>query len=295
MKIAVTGTSGFIGSAIVTRLGVNHDVLGIARTPRDEGAGLAIIHDYFELTPEHFADIDCVIHTAGVATSSASEASLQRGNVELSGHIAGVVHVAEVPAFLNLSSVKACGEGDVGPDLQCQPQTAYGLSKFTAERAIDEIFKGTEMRYQHIRLPLVYSRSAENNFAKLLGLSRLGLPLPYSSLTGCRSFCALSNLLNYLGALLDQHIWPQQAFVADRNPLEVGTLIKHLALAQGKDAVNLPLPRGWLKYAVSALTPTLAAQLFEDAGVDVRQTVEACPQWRPLTTKEAIQQEFLVD
>jgi nucleoside-diphosphate-sugar epimerase len=68
---------------------------------------------------------------------------------------------------------------------------AYGKSKLAAERGLAEL----DIDWVSLRLPLVYGRGVKGNMAKLMGVARSPLPLPFGSLRGRRSLLAVENLL----------------------------------------------------------------------------------------------------
>src|ERR1700754_518520 len=67
MNIVVTGATGFVGRALITRLAQNHNIWAVARRARDWPPNIAsIIWDMRQpLEPAHFpAQLDAIIHLA---------------------------------------------------------------------------------------------------------------------------------------------------------------------------------------------------------------------------------------
>ena len=291
MKIAVTGANGYLGSAIASYLDAYHEVIRIVRSSPPSSDYLQL-NDLFELESRHLSEVDSLIHCAGVASANADEESLRKVNVELSGHVAKVCSESRVSSFFYLSSVKACGEGNVGPDVTDVPETRYGQSKLKGENKIVETLSGTETQFQSIRLPLMYSFEAINNFSRLVSLARSSLPLPVNALNANRSYCSVQNLLGYLDRALTKESLQPIAYVADRLPVALADLLDELARAQGKQITGIPFPRGLLKAILSKLYPKLSNQLFEDSVVNITETLEEMKGWLPMETSEYIQKEF---
>jgi nucleoside-diphosphate-sugar epimerase len=291
MKIAVTGANGYLGSAIVTHLSAKHDVLSIARSKATQGEALQL-SDLRNLTPYQLSSVECVIHAAGVASANADLSELKYGNVDLCGHLADVCKQAGVVRLYNLSSVKACGEGNVGPSVPDAPETDYGRSKLHGERAIEALLDGSETAFQSIRLPLMYSSNVTNNFSRLVSLVSRGWPLPIRSFTANRSYCCVSNILGYLEcSLLNGDLEPI-AYISDKEPIELSHLMLELAKANGKSLTTIPLPRALIQSGVRLVSTALARQLFEDAVVDISETVQRTNGWEPKDTVDCIQKEF---
>jgi uncharacterized protein (TIGR01777 family) len=105
MKIAVTGASGFLGSALVPRLRAGgHDVVRLVRgsaTAPDERPWDPATRT---LDPQHLADVDAVVHLAGagVADERWSEA---RKEVVLDSRVDGTTAVAQAVAASARTSV----------------------------------------------------------------------------------------------------------------------------------------------------------------------------------------------
>lgn len=280
MKIAITGANGYLGSSLTSALSKSHDVLALTRK--------TVHKSLFELDKSHLPGIDCLIHAAGVADSRADPERLIRGNVELSAHVARVCAEAGVPRVFNLSSIKACGEGNVGATVSDAPGSAYGKSKLEAEYAFEQAVTGSSTRVKHIRLPLVYSKLATNNFSRLVALSRSKFPIPVAAFSSNRSYCSVRNLISYCVAELESQNSQGIVYVGDAEPIRLGELVSALAAVQGHRLVEMPLPEALLRLVVSAVKPNVKSQLFEDAIVSVAST-EA---WQPLTTAEYLRQEF---
>lgn len=141
----------------------------------------------------------CVVHLAGAAHARQTPDALTAANV---GMTLALVRAAErngVRRLVFVSSVKAVGEdsGDTTwtEDTPAAPTTPYGRSKLDAERACLDA-RGLDVVI--LRPPLVLSPDARANFAALLRIAALPVPLPLGSLTNRRSVISRDSLVDRL-------------------------------------------------------------------------------------------------
>jgi len=163
MRVLVTGHDGYIGQTLVPQLwAAGHDVTGLDSFlfedctfgPSPEVAALRL--DIRDVTPEHFAGFDAVIHLAGISNDPLGDL-----NPECTYDInyRGAVRVAEaakragVGRLLFSSSCSlygAAGDAPLDETAAFNPVTPYGHSKVLAEdgmRALaDDDFSPTFLR-----------------------------------------------------------------------------------------------------------------------------------------------------
>ncbi len=292
MKIAITGVSGYIGQAICEYFSATHTVVGFCRSSTSTDPAIRSLGDYHELRPQELEGVEVLIHAAGVSDVRAEAATLRSGNIDVSRHIAEVCRQSGVQKMINLSSVKAAGEGNVGPTHPTYPEGEYGRSKLRAEEEMTEAVRGSLIQLTHVRFPMVYSISAKNSFAGLMRLARLSAPIPYKALSGSRSYCGLNHLIAFLEAVLGSQNQSGTFYVADRAPIRLDDLLEVLAECQGNLMRNLPVPGAVIAAVLKVLSPRLATQLFHDAEVDIEATRRMFPEWHPETTQANLRQMF---
>ena len=116
MKVAVTGASGLIGSALVPALGdAGHDVVTLVRRPAERDAEIEWHPDAGTIDPERLAGVDAVVHLAGETIgqrwSAGARERIRGSRVDGTGLIARTVAALEPqPAVL----VQASGVGYYG-------------------------------------------------------------------------------------------------------------------------------------------------------------------------------------
>jgi nucleoside-diphosphate-sugar epimerase len=190
---------------------------------------------------------DAVVHLANIAHARASEAELQRVNVE--GTLARAREAAAAGAhrFLYLSSSLAVDATD-----------RYGRSKLAAEQGLKGV-RGIEVVV--LRPPLVYGPGVKANFLALMSAVARGVPLPLASIDNRRSLLYVDNLVDAMLRCLEL---PQAAGmtlgVTDGAPVSIPQLCRELGVALGRPARLFPFPPALLELApaLRKLTRSLA-------------------------------------
>lgn len=292
MKILLTGANGYIGRALMLALAASHEIIGLVRHSPDTEFSYRLINDICTITAADVAGVECVIHAAGIAEATADETELQRVNVEGAKCVARACREVGVRLLINLSSVKAAGEGSVSSRGLDQPASAYGQSKLQAENEITAVLEGSKTHVVHLRFPLVYGPDVKNNFAKLIGLSGSKLPLPLASLTAERSYCFVGNLIQLVE--LELTLSPNVdagsvVYVADPEPMTLPKLLADLATVQRRKLRLMRFPEGLLEFVVKLIRPGYVNQLFGEAVVDVLATQKSFEDWQPISTTDALE------
>lgn len=261
MRILVTGSSGFIGSALAPVLrGCGHEVRAGGR----DAASLA------GLMP----GCDAVIHLANVAHARVDPELLRRVNVDGTRVAAELAAAAGVRRFVYLSSVKAAVLDDT-----------YAAVKFAAEQALAAV-PGIEKVV--IRPPLVYGPGVKANFRLLLRAVHLGLPLPLASVRNRRDFVYVGNLVDAIVLCLTHPAAVGQTFfIDDGEPVSTPRLLREVGEALGRPARLFPMPPALLLAAATLVgRRETASRLLGDLVVDggpIRRVLG----WSPAHTRQA--------
>jgi nucleoside-diphosphate-sugar epimerase len=152
-----------------------------------------------------------------------------------------------------MSSVKVNGEGKSTPyheeDIQ-QPQDAYSISKWEAEKVLNKISGETRMEIVIIRSPLVYGPRVKANFLRLLEMVDHGIPLPLANVNNQRSLIYLGNLVDAIVTCMKHPKAAGQTFlVSDGNDVSTPELIRHISSLLGRPVKLFPFPPILLKMA----------------------------------------------
>lgn len=252
----VTGATGFVGTALVSRL-VSEGWPGVrTATRRKADRERAGVEEMIvgELAPDTdwrraVAGRECVVHLAGrvhVMREQSRDplAEFRRANVEATLNLARQAAEAGVSRFLFLSTVKVNGEhgsySDADPPA---PEEPYGVSKNEAELGLRALARKTGMQLVIIRPPLVYGPGVKANFRALIRAVDRGIPLPLGAIRTRRSLLALDNLVDFIVKCAQHTAAVNETFlVSDGEDLTVTDLIRRLARAMGRPARLIPVP-----------------------------------------------------
>jgi len=259
MNILVTGATGFVGTALLKRLGcenchVRAAVLAGERTNHLPATVETVVVPSLSETTE-YADalrgIDVVVHLAArvhVMDEDAVDplAQFRRVNVAGTERLARQAATAGVRRLVFLSSVKVNGEGRPMPyteDDPPAPEDPYGVSKREAEAMLRQVAADTCLESVIIRPPLVYGPGVKANFRRLLETVRRGIPLPLACIRNRRSLIGLGNLVDAVTACATH---PRAAgnsyLVSDGEDVSTPELVRMVAAAFGRPARLFPVP-----------------------------------------------------
>jgi len=256
--IALTGATGFIGRRLLAELpkrGFRMRVLLRRPTEVSLDCASAVIGDLAR--PQNMAaalaDVDAVIHSAGVAHSmSGIPADDYRVlNTEATIALARAAERARVKRFVFLSSIRAqvgpSAEGVVTESRAPQPTDDYGRSKLAAEQGLAEL----GIDWVALRPVLVYGAGVKGNLAALAKLARTPYPLPLGALSGRRSVVSVDNLADAITTVLSAPApLRRPLIVADTEPLTVGEMVAALRAGLNRRPGLLPVPRRALEFAL---------------------------------------------
>jgi len=239
LNLLITGSTGFVGQALVKRLGDQPVRLA---TRADSASWDKVLVGV--ATVVHLAARVHVIHD----TEADPLIAFRVVNVEGTLNLARQAAAAGVKRFVFISSVKVNGESTQpgraftetdSPD----PQDAYGQSKHEAEQGLRQLAASTGMEVVIIRPPLVYGPGVKANFAALMRAVQRGWPLPLGAVHNQRSLVALDNLVDFIVTCITHPQAANQIFlVSDGQDLSTTELVRGMARASGVPARLLPLP-----------------------------------------------------
>ena len=266
----MTGATGFIGQHLLRELpkrGYRLRVLLRRPSSVPIECASALIGDLarpYNMS-EALAEVDAVIHSAGVAQtmSGVPEDDYRLLNTEATIKLARAAERAGVRRFVFLSSIRAqsgsTADGVLHEALEPRPTDVYGRSKLAAEQGL----AATRLDWVALRLVLVYGPGVQGNMARLAELARSPYPLPLASLKARRSLLALDNLVEAVAKVLDAPAELKRPFiVADPEALTVGEMIMAMRHGLGRRAGLFPVPSRVLKAALQALGHAETYRLF---------------------------------
>ena len=179
MKIIVTGSSGFIGSALADRLErEGHDVYGLTRYMASDSR-----YDYYQLKRKLICDVragdrvraiveevkpDVVFHLAAITPVSYSFLSPETAREVVEVNFIGTMNIAEacmkykVPHLVHASTSEFYGEQKDFPiqeDATPHPLSPYAVAKLAAEEYIRYLARTEGLPYTIIRPYNTYGRA----------------------------------------------------------------------------------------------------------------------------------------
>lgn len=213
-RCLVTGATGFIGRALVSRLRASGGfVRGVARASSRSDAHELMLADLADLPGDSPAldDIDVVFHLAAkthdMAEASGVEAHYQRTNVEGTRRLLAAARGRPVKRIVFVSSVKVIDEGNLTPadeDTPLRPVTPYGRTKLEAERMVIEESASGAFEAVCLRFPIVYGPGQRGNLQRMIAAIERGRFPPPPANGNRRSMLHVENAVDAL-LLAGQH------------------------------------------------------------------------------------------
>jgi len=257
--IAVTGASGYIGSATVDELARRgHEVAAVSRAagPRQPAVGVQWRSTGRAFpTASAFAGCQAVIHLAGRAHTNVGvvdgQDMFELENRQLALATAQAAHEAGVRRFVFVSTLGVHGAGSsdlLSADSPVRPDSAYARSKLAAEGDLAAWCARHGMELCIVRPPMVYGPRSPGNFQRLLRLVRGGVPLPFASLHARRSFIFVGNLASFLSDCANKTATGTY-LVGDGSDWSVAELVRAMASELGTPQRIFPVPVSVLRLA----------------------------------------------
>lgn len=258
-RILITGTQGYIGSALAQYL---------RRRPEEYSV------DFLSLREEawrqaDFGGYDAIVHAAAIvhqpkSKDDPSQAELyDRVNHLLTAELAQKAKNEGVCQFLFLSSESVYGlHAPVGQtltitaDTPLHPTDNYGISKLQAEKALTAL-RDDHFRVAILRPPMIYGRDCKGNYRTL---ARLAEKLPvFPNIANQRSMLYIGNLCEFLRLLIQDEA---DGIFCPQNTEYVSTsrMVREIAKAHGKH-IHLVGGCAWALNLLSHVTP-LAGKAF---------------------------------
>lgn len=297
MKVALTGTTGFIGGSLLERLASESiDVLKIVRgVDKANERDFCYVRDIGSSTFYGLDKYNCevVVHCAArvhVMNDSSEDPTKEFKEVNTEGtlNLAREAIASGVKRFIFVSSVKVNGEiTKINEPFKFsddfKPMDFYAQSKVEAEKQLFLLAQETGLEVVVIRPTLVYGPGVKANFAALMNLVSKGVPLPFGCIkNNRRSLVSVTNLVDLIVTCIDHPKAANQTFlVSDDYDISTSEMVSQMAKALGKSLWQLPVPKWCYKLAGKVFNKQdVVGRLLDSLQVDITHTKETLD-WTP--------------
>lgn len=252
MKTLITGSNGFIGSALINRLKLTHTVIAHGSSNYNSLNSSEYIQLNIETESnweEHLKGINTIVHLAAVAHNNHRDRDhINQVNVKGTVNLAKQAAKIGVKRFIFISSIGVLGSTttntlpfDELSNVACH--SPYAQSKLDAEIALLKIAEETGLEVVIIRPVLVYGKDAPGNFGKLVGLVNKMPLLPFGLSTNKRSFISVDNLVDFVYRCIEHPKAKNEVFcICDGNDISTREFTDSIAKGLNKKLIQVPIP-----------------------------------------------------
>lgn len=202
-------------------------------------------------------EANVIIHLAGKAhdtSNSSSEDEYFKVNRDLTVELFDLFLKSDIKDFFYFSSVKAVADsvdGILTEDIDGNPITPYGKSKFEAEQyLLSKVLKNGK-RLFIIRPCMIHGPGNKGNLNLLYKVVEKGVPWPLASFHNQRSFLSIDNLSFLIKEMMENKEIPSGIYnFADDESISTNNLVTLIAQTLGKNPKLLQIPASLIKNAV---------------------------------------------
>ena len=248
MNIALTGSSGLIGSCLLKDLRkANHKIFCISSgksSPQDNIFSYEDMLDCQILEP-----IDCMIHLASINSEmNALDIPLE---VDITEKVLQGMRLMSCQKIIFYSTAKVYGDNSFDNKLLLEtsaidPLCSYSKAKILCEEIISQSANTMSFEYLIFRMPPVLINHPRSNLGKLFQVVERGLPIPSfrAGDVNQRSFLSYEFLVSILEAAIQStgHIQNEVFNLSDTDAISTNDLLRRFASSIQKKAKIIYLP-----------------------------------------------------
>jgi len=248
MNIALTGSSGLIGSLLITDLKkMGHNILCISSSQSSHESNIFLYDEI--LSENHLFQADCLLHLAS-QNSDLMSSDIDK-EVSISQKTIDCMMALDCKKIIFFSSIKVYGDNSfeyrqIDEDSSLEPTCFYGTAKKKCEAAISQLASQKDFNYTIFRLPPLLIDHPKSNLRKLFQLAKKGYPIPSFKAgdSNLRSFLPYSLLKQvvYLAVSDTSKINNQILNLTNSKPISTNALFALIGDKVGKDIKIIYLP-----------------------------------------------------
>jgi len=248
MNIALTGSSGSIGSVLVNDLKVaGHKVISISSTLSIHDENIFLFEEI--ISGKIILDADVVLHLASI-NSNLNESQIDE-EINLCKSVIELMEAMKCNNLIFFSSIKVYGENSFdisqfAEDFALEPKSFYGEAKMKCENLIKEFSSILNFNYIILRLPPLILENSNSNLAKLFFGIKNGIPIPSFQIgdNNKRSFLSYGLLLSSIKIFLDDttKINNSTFNLGDEEAISTNDLIRKIGAQLNKKPKIIYLP-----------------------------------------------------
>jgi len=296
VRVLVTGASGFVGGALIEQLRLDDGLqlrLAQRRAIEVPFAECIQVGDINGATDWQtvLAGVDVVVHLAARAhilhhRDADPLAMFREVNTQGTLNLARQAAFAGVRRFVFISSIGVNGAQTKGQAFNersaVSPHSPYAQSKYEAECGLLNMAESGVMEVVIIRPPMIFAAHAPGNFARLLKLTSLPVPLPFGGMDNLRSLVSLQNLIGFIELCVKSpHAANEVFLICDGDDVSTEEMVRRLAKGMGCRRWLLPFPKTILHWmAILTGRESMYIQLFGSLQIDAGKARELL-QWEP--------------
>lgn len=301
----VTGANGFVGKALCKYL--LGQKLVVRGTVRDDSRML--VHGVEPCVTgsinsntdwrNALVDVDVVFHLAAtVHRPDIKDSGIYQTTIlDATGALAKQAVLCGVKRFVFVSTASVYGvesySGFIAEQDELGPKTPYGIAKWQAERALQDLAERSHLEVVIIRPPLIYGSEANlrSNFTQLIRLIKKFPFLPFGCAHNKRSFMGIDNLISFLALCASHPNAVNQVFnISDDCDLSTKELCQMITRSMQRNNILLPVPAEMMRIALKLIGKgAIYNKLFECLRLDVMRA-KTILNWKPsMTVQEQLE------
>ena len=241
MKILLTGSNGYLGSHIKTKLSINHELITLSRSNADYS--LDLTNNNFYIGEE----FDCVIHCAGLAHTKQQSNFKKSTKYFFDVNVKGTINLfknlpctGKLKNIILISSVSVYGidSGDSIDELnELNPLEPYGYSKLLQELFLIEWCEKRNITLSIFRLPLIVGKNAPGNLRKMITSIRNRTYFNINNISAKRSMVLAEDVANNILLSIDKG---GVYNLTDGNDTDILSLSNEISLFFGVKIISIP-------------------------------------------------------